>query len=221
MNATTGQPLPTKKITLIAGRNGSGKTRVIERIAAAAEPTSRVRRIPMRREYQTWDAGAPIGAAAMIHPRADDRGFGQNYLLWMKEIMPVETAAAAFANPVVCELLRAKPGDLVAIEHPELGLHPDGQKGLTKMLVSAANAGIQIVLETHSGAIFNSLRIEVYDGHLQPEDFKIYWLEESGETIEPKCDRNGRIDRRPEGFFTYHDEACYHLLIPAKKKGEK
>lgn len=44
----------------------------------------------------------------------------------------------------------AKPGDTLMIDEPELNLHPDNQRKVAKLLVQLVNAGIRIVISTHS-----------------------------------------------------------------------
>jgi hypothetical protein len=45
---------------------------------------------------------------------------------------------------------RASVGDMLLIDEPELNLHPDNQRLLARALVEAANAGLRLVLSTHS-----------------------------------------------------------------------
>ncbi|WP_367027459.1 AAA family ATPase [Methylococcus sp. ANG] len=44
----------------------------------------------------------------------------------------------------------AKPGDTLMIDEPELNLHPDNQRKVAKLLVQLVNAGIRVVISTHS-----------------------------------------------------------------------
>ena len=47
----------------------------------------------------------------------------------------------------------AKPGDLLMIEHPEIGLHPASQRWMARLLAQLANAGIKVFIVTHSDYI--------------------------------------------------------------------
>lgn len=64
----------------------------------------------------------------------------------------------SFSIGVIVSCLVAKPDDIVVIENPEIHLHPKAQSDLTQFLCFAANAGIQIILETHSDHVFNGVR---------------------------------------------------------------
>ena len=55
---------------------------------------------------------------------------------------------------------QARPDDLLMIDEPELNLHPDNQRSVARMLARMVNAGINIVIRTHSDYIireFNTL----------------------------------------------------------------
>ena len=51
----------------------------------------------------------------------------------------------------------AKRNDLLIIDEPEIGLHPDNQILLTRILVKLVNAGIRILISTHSDYIIREL----------------------------------------------------------------
>jgi predicted ATPase len=53
-------------------------------------------------------------------------------------------------------LLHPEPPPLVCIEEPELGLHPDMIRPLTKLLINASER-MQLVVTTHSDAIIDEL----------------------------------------------------------------
>ena len=55
---------------------------------------------------------------------------------------------------------QARPGDILMIDEPELNIHPDNQRKIARLLARLVNAGINIVISTHSDYIvreFNSL----------------------------------------------------------------
>ena len=55
---------------------------------------------------------------------------------------------------------RARAGDILMIDEPELNVHPENQRKIARLLAKLVNAGINVVLSTHSDYIvreFNSL----------------------------------------------------------------
>lgn len=139
--------------------------------------------------------------------RATNVGFGLSYTL-----------------PVLVAALAAKPGALLLIENPEAHLHPRGQAMIGDMLARVAAAGVQVIVETHSDHVLNGIRLAVHGGRIAPEDVQLHYferrlVEDRAEhvALSPRIDRNGRIDRWPEGFFDEWDRSLEALLEPRAK----
>lgn len=134
--------------------------------------------------------------------RPSNVGFGITYVL-----------------PVIIALLSAKRGDLIIIENPEAHLHPRGQHEIGKLIAKAASIGIQIVIETHSDHILNSIRIALKENILPCENLRVYFFtREEGvdnhfsnvESI--NFDQEGRSDTWPTSFFDQWEMAALKLL---------
>ncbi len=54
---------------------------------------------------------------------------------------------------------RAKPGDLLMIDEPELNLHPANQRRLARLLARLVNAGIKVFVTTHSDYIIKEFNL--------------------------------------------------------------
>ena len=131
--------------------------------------------------------------------RATNVGFGLSYVL-----------------PVVLALL-APPGALCLIENPEAHLHPRGQTKLAELAVRAAQAGVQVFVETHSDHFMDGVRIAVRDGLIAPADAAIHYFERRDGSVvveSPEIDADGRLSHWPAGFFDQHDENLLRLLAP-------
>jgi predicted ATPase len=140
------------------------------------------------------------------HPyRATNVGFGISYIL-----------------PSIVAALASTPGTIILIENPEAHLHPKGQVKMGELLALAASGGVQVVIETHSDHVLNGIRLAVHGGKIDPKDVQLHYFQRQNkegqavtEVISPKIDRNGRIDRWPDGFFDEWDNSLEILLEPA------
>ena len=137
--------------------------------------------------------------------RATNVGFGISYTL-----------------PIIVAALASTPGTIILIENPEAHLHPKGQVKMGELLALAASGGVQVVIETHSDHVLNGIRLAVHGGKIDPKDVQLHYFQRQNkegqavtEVISPKIDRNGRIDRWPDGFFDEWDNSLEILLEPA------
>ena len=107
--------------------------------------------------------------------------------------------------PVLMQGLLAMRGTTVILEQPELHLHPDVQAELADFLLSLTQAGVQIIVETHSEHLINRLRVRVGQGEVQPDHVAIYFVTRA-DKIGTKVERldlteSGTLVRWPAGFF--------------------
>ena len=118
--------------------------------------------------------------------------------------------------PLVVALLSAKKDDLIIIENPETHIHPHGQSRLAMLMAKAAQAGVQIFVESHSDHILNGIRVAAKRQWIEAEKVKINYFSRSDKeitTILPlTLDQNGRIDKWPKGFFDEWDNMLDELI---------
>ncbi len=122
-----------------------------------------------------------------------------------------------YVLPIITSILKAKEGDLIIIENPETHLHPKAQSKIAQLCSKASANGIQIILETHSDHILNGIRVATKYCILEPEQSKIYYFRKNRDELETKIeqiniDKNGAIDRYPQGFFDQFDEDLDRLV---------
>jgi hypothetical protein len=78
--------------------------------------------------------------------------------------------------PVLVALLAAREGQLVFIEQPEIHLHPRAQTALADMIVEAAERGVRVIIETHSGLLLLALQTLISEGRIDPGRVSLNWF---------------------------------------------
>lgn len=110
-----------------------------------------------------------------------------------------------------------KKSPLLLLENPEAHLHPRGQTQMGKFLATAAAAGVQIVLETHSDHLLNGIRLAVRERTFSCEDSQFYFFRYDPEKTrtfveEPVLDEKGYFDEWPDGFFDETERVLAQLF---------
>lgn len=97
----------------------------------------------------------------------------------------------------------AKGNRMLIIENPEAHLHPYAQSMIGKFLAMVAEAGVQVIIETHSEHVVDGARIQMYCMQAQ-EDFLANFLSKNGDKIDIKelyIEEDGELSDWPKGFF--------------------
>lgn len=116
-----------------------------------------------------------------------------------------------YALPIIVALLSASPGSVIFIENPEAHLHPAGQAKLAELICLAAQAGIQVVIETHSDHIINGILVQIKHrlkgkAGISMENVALYQVRRDEEMHKSCVDpviinEHGRIISPPSGFY--------------------
>jgi predicted ATPase len=116
--------------------------------------------------------------------------------------------------PVILECLRAKKGDTVILEQPEIHLHPRIQSILADFFIARAQDGIRFIVESHSEYFVKRLCRRVSEG--KPEDIAdipniVFVHREEGVSQCEKVALNefGEIKNWPAGFFDLGEDASW------------
>jgi predicted ATPase len=117
----------------------------------------------------------------------------------------------SYVMPILVAILSAKKDTLLFIENPEAHLHPNGISKLTELICLAAQAGIQIILETHSDHVINGIlvqckKFEENQKGINRQNVNIYHFDRDNtkhctDVKEIKIEENGIIRYTPKGFF--------------------
>ena len=112
--------------------------------------------------------------------------------------------------PVLEALFRADGPPMFLLQQPELHLHPSAQAALGSQFCRTAEAGRQLMVETHSDYIMNRIRLDIRDRRtkLKPEDVTLLYFERDDldVRIHPiRFDEDGNVQDAPPNyrrFFT-------------------
>ncbi|EHK7404746.1 DUF3696 domain-containing protein [Vibrio parahaemolyticus] len=131
--------------------------------------------------------------------RAINVGFGLSYVL-----------------PIVLALLVTKPGGLVIIENPEAHLHPKGQSYLGRLIQRTAEAGVQVIIETHSDHLLNGIRVaaRLSENYIAGSS-RVFFVSpgEDQSNVEPiDIGDKGELSNWPSGFFDQQAEDIRTLM---------
>ncbi|WP_237043222.1 AAA family ATPase [Photobacterium damselae] len=112
----------------------------------------------------------------------------------------------SYALSIVTALLYTRKGGLVIIENPEAHLHPRGQSYLGRLIALTAQAGVQVIVETHSDHLINGIRLMPRLGKVCSSKIKIYQvvantLEMCSNVIEITVNDQGELSEWPDQFF--------------------
>jgi AAA15 family ATPase/GTPase len=137
--------------------------------------------------------------------RPQDVGFG------IQKLVPV-VAASVYENPILSDELQVDSNetiDIVAIEEPEMHLHPKLQSDLGDLFVDNVinNSERIFLIETHSEHLLLRILKRIRDGQLSSDSVSVLYVhpgnKDSGAYVEHlKLDNTGDfIKPWPQGFF--------------------
>ena len=110
--------------------------------------------------------------------------------------------------------LSARQGNIIIVENPEIHLHPKAQSKLIDFFTFIANAGIQIILESHSDHIFNGVRKNIYlheredeenKSHIKSENVSIHYFDNE-QITSIVLDETGNVRNHQSGLFDQFDD---------------
>ena len=118
--------------------------------------------------------------------------------------------------PILATCLLAPRESLIIIENPEAHLSPRGQSRMGFFLGFMVNAGLKIVIETHSDYIVNGIRLAVKENILDYEKVIFNYFNMPAEKTSPvitsiKMDKYAKLELWPLGFFDQIDQDLMRL----------
>ncbi|PKL79806.1 MAG: hypothetical protein CVV25_06755 [Ignavibacteriae bacterium HGW-Ignavibacteriae-4] len=157
---------------------------------------------------------------ASIIPHFDDKTHTarlevQNIYSKGNPIVPTNTGfGISYALPIIVTGLIALKNRILIVENPEAHLHPQAQSRMGYFLGVIANAGVRVIIETHSDHIINGLQLAVAKQKIKNSDVSINYfnklLNSNAENLENNSQPNvlsigmtakGELTEWPSGFF--------------------
>lgn len=80
---------------------------------------------------------------------------------------------------------QAEPGDILMIDEPELNVHPENQRKIARLLARLVNAGLRIVISTHSDYIVRELNTLIMLNQTGAEELRRKHQYEDEEILSP------------------------------------
>lgn len=149
----------------------------------------------------------------------------KNDLVDTPVVPPLTGFGISYCLPIIVAglLCAAKGEHILIIENPEAHLHPYSQSMIGKFLAMVADAGVQVIMETHSEHVLDGARIQTYKlGKI--ENFIANFLSLKDDTIDVKqifIENNGELSDWPRGFFDQKQNDLRDLFIMRTKDGDK
>lgn len=132
------------------------------------------------------------------------------------QIRPINTGfGISYILPVIVAALNLSENSMLIVENPESHLHPFAQSMMGKFLAEAAASGIQVIIETHSDHIINGIRLAVKGNPELSEKTVINslkYFQGSRENVEIRIDRDGNLNKSPDGFFDQIEKDLMELF---------
>ncbi len=112
----------------------------------------------------------------------------------------------SYVLPIIVTGLIARRGSLMIVENPEAHLHPSAQSKIGQFLAKIANAGVNIIVETHSDHFVNGIQITCAKKEISNEDVTINFFSQKEGNKQPEIEtisitEKGELSSWPKGFF--------------------
>ena len=126
----------------------------------------------------------------------------------------------SYTFPIIVAALLAENGQVLIVDSPEAHLHPMGQSKMGQFLSAMANAGLQVIIETHSDHLLNGIRVAVKEDIISCNEVQIYFFENNidhTETLEStvkqiNINSKAKLSDWPDGFFDQNEKDLSRLI---------
>jgi predicted ATPase len=179
---------PSAPITLVYGKNGSGKSRFIFSQLTLS-----------RDDYELME----FGKEDPLIPPTKKKVIEE----WLKHLNINVNTEYGFSRGILHlgkMILRSLKGGQVVIQHPEFCLHPNIQVELGSFfveMIKRKDIPTNFIIETHSEHLVLRLMKLIRKGEITCDDVHVYWIDNEKPHQIPLNDRGEFTGNWPEGFF--------------------
>ena len=110
----------------------------------------------------------------------------------------------SYVLPIIVTGLLAPKGCFMIVENPEAHLHPSAQSRIGRYLAAIANAGVNVIVETHSDHVINGIQIATVKNEITSSLVTINYFspkEQQPECVSISLNEKGELSEWPDGFF--------------------
>lgn len=127
----------------------------------------------------------------------------------------------SYVLPIIVTGLVARKGSYLIVENPEAHLHPSAQSKIGRFLAMIANAGVNVIVETHSDHIINGTQISIVEKEIENDFVTINFFSQKEGNMQPEVSpitvsSKGELSMWPKGFFD-QTQIDYSHLFKARK----
>ena len=132
-------------------------------------------------------------------------------------VRPVNIGAGtSYLISVLIMCLASVPGAKLAIENPEIHLHPSAQSRLAEFLYFISCHNRQLFIETHSDHLFNAVRVGMANGTMNSSTVKILFIYQNDksatEVLDVVVGKYGKIKNQQKDLFDQFDMDLNRML---------
>ena len=112
----------------------------------------------------------------------------------------------SYVLPILVTGLIAKKGSFMIVENPEAHLHPAAQSKIGRFLAIVANAGVNVIIETHSDHVINGIQVSCAKNEIDHGNVIINFFSQNNNSLQPEIEsitinKKGELSNWPKGFF--------------------
>lgn len=142
-----------------------------------------------------------------------------------RQIRPANIGSGiSYLVSILILCLSSPQGAVIALENPEIHLHPSAQAKLCEFFYFISATGRQLFIETHSDHIFNGFRAGIAVGEMEKEKINIQFIslneQHVSQAMKVQIGRMGRIENQTKDLFDQFDLDLNKMIgLRGKKNG--